>query len=234
MSQRVFICYARVDQPFALPLAEQLKARGIGVWIDKWDARPGDDWDRDIDQGLRECTHLLIVLSPASVDSREVRGELRTILDLGKPVLPVLYKPCEIPRQLRVVQFVDFTQRKPHDVSALNELLQALSPLVTDEHASPLGPAVPAPRPAPPAPARVTGGRGLTIRTKRLLQAAVALVLLAGGWYGLDVFTSDLRIIRDAALSPDGAYLATANYSSHGVVRVWEVTLGPGGAGHRH
>src|SRR5437660_4832616 len=106
MGGRVFFCYARADQGFAVSLAQQLIERGIGVWLDQWDIPAEADWDKTIDKALRECDRLLIVLSPASVESREVRGELRTALDLGKPILPVLYRPCEIPRQLRLVQFV--------------------------------------------------------------------------------------------------------------------------------
>jgi len=196
MPARVFICYARVDQAFALPLAEHLKARGVDVWVDQEQNKISDDWDRDIDRALRECSHLLIVLSPASVDSREVRGELRTALDLGKPVLPVLYKPCEIPRQLRIVQFVDFTKRSARDASALNEVLQGLSPVLHGEPASSLGSTAPmAPRPEPsPTPTQTTtptppewrsGRSGLSPRAKLVLQVGVVLILGGAAWYGL-------------------------------------------------
>jgi TIR domain len=110
MAGRTFICYAREDQGFAVPLAQRLKQRGVAVWLDQWDIPAEADWDKTIDQGLRDCSRLLIVLSPASVGS-PVRGELRAAMDLGKPVLPVLYKPCEVPRRLCMIQFLDFTAR---------------------------------------------------------------------------------------------------------------------------
>ena len=83
-----------------------------------------------------------------------MRGELRTVLDLGKPVLPVLYQPCEIPRQLRIVQFVDFTGRSPHDAGALNEVLRALAPATVDEPVSAAHPPRPAAGAAGRRPAR--------------------------------------------------------------------------------
>ena len=229
MSQRVFICYARTDQTFALPLAEHLKARGVAVWIDQLENQVSDDWDRDIDRALRECSHLLIVLSPASVDSREVRGELRTALDLGKPVLPVLYQACEIPRQLRVVQFVDFTKQSPSDEIPLTQLLRALQG--SGHSVNPLGPPGPMAVPAPaaariPAPSRRASLPAFSSRTKGVLAAALALLLVIGVWFGLDRATEDRRRTNDAALSPDGAYLATVSGQGIGVrgaVRVWDV-----------
>jgi hypothetical protein len=53
------------------------------------------------------------VLSPAAVVSQEVRGELRTALDLRKRIVPVLHEPCEIPRQLKLIERLDFTSSGP-------------------------------------------------------------------------------------------------------------------------
>lgn len=47
-----------------------------------------------------------------------------------------------------------------------------------------------------------------------------------GVWFGLDRATEDRRRTNDAALSPDGAYLATVSGQGIGVrgaVRVWDV-----------
>ena len=230
MSSRVFVCYARADQAFALPLAEHLKARGVAVFVDQWDIPAEQDWDRSIDRALRECAHLLIVLSPASVDSREVRGELRTALDLGKPVLPVLYQPCEIPRQLRVVQFVDFTGQPPGDEHALSRVLRALGPPLEGEP-PPAGLDAPAlPPPAPPRPrARFAGLRALSVRTKAAVGAVLVLLVAGLAWFGLDMVSEERRRLNDAALSPDGVYLATATGQGLGVrgaVRVWDANAG--------
>ena len=44
MADHVFICYARKDQDFVLKLAENLKERGVPVWLDQWNIPPGTDW----------------------------------------------------------------------------------------------------------------------------------------------------------------------------------------------
>ena len=147
MSDRVFIAYSRQDQEFVLKLAANLKGRGAPVWLDQWDIRAGADWNEAIDEALRACAHFLIVLSPAAVQSREVKGELLTALDLHKSIVPVLYRPCPIPRQLRAIQYVDFTGRGPDDEAALALVLDALGvsdPVPRAETAVPL-PAAQAP-----------------------------------------------------------------------------------------
>jgi NAD-dependent dihydropyrimidine dehydrogenase PreA subunit len=126
MADHVFTCYARKDESFVLKLALNLKQQGIRVWVDQWDIPYGADWDKAIDDALYDCAHFLIVLSPVAVDSREVRGEFLTALDENKPIVPVLYQRCRIPRQLRLIQYVDFTSRGPDDRTALGQALRAL------------------------------------------------------------------------------------------------------------
>jgi hypothetical protein len=125
MNECVFVCYAREDEKFTLGLAENLKKHGIPVWLDQWNISASSDWDRAIDEALLDCSHLLIVLSPASVESPEVRGELQMALEQKKSIIPVLYQHCQIPRRLRVVQFVDFSSRQPDDLPALERTLAA-------------------------------------------------------------------------------------------------------------
>ncbi|HKG13167.1 MAG TPA: toll/interleukin-1 receptor domain-containing protein [Pyrinomonadaceae bacterium] len=82
---------------------------GAPVWLDQWDIPSGADWDYEIDRALYDCRHFLIVLSPAAVESEEVRGELRTALEEDKRVVPVLYRACRVPRRLRLLQHIDCT-----------------------------------------------------------------------------------------------------------------------------
>src|SRR5689334_2077695 len=112
MSDSVFICYARLDQDRVLQLAQALEERGITIWMDQWRIAAGANWDRAIDDAIGACSRFLIALSPAAVaseDAGEIGGELRRALDLRKDVVPVLLEPCEIPRQLLNVQYVDIS-----------------------------------------------------------------------------------------------------------------------------
>ena len=222
MGDRVFFCYAREDQGFAVPLAQELKERGVGVWLDQWDIPAEADWDKTIDKALRDCDRLLIVLSPASVKSGEVRGELRAALDLGKPILPVLYRPCEIPRQLRLIQFVDFSAREADHKDALNKLLSACRGDAEEVKPIPSTPAVEARK--LPGMARL---RSLGTRYK-VLAAALVMVLAVISWHALSTNVEERQRMNGAALSPNGSYLAAAAGQGSGVgtVRIWDVNSG--------
>jgi formylglycine-generating enzyme required for sulfatase activity len=126
MGDHVFLCYARKDENFVLRLAANLKQRGVPVWLDQWDIPLSADWDLTIDDALYDCARFLIVLSPAATSSREVRGELRTALDEAKPIVPVLYQACRVPRQLKLIQHVDFTSSSPDDEVLLGQVLRAV------------------------------------------------------------------------------------------------------------
>ena len=126
MGDHVFICYAREDQDFVIQLASKLHERKIKVWLDQWHISAGADWDMAVDNALYGCSDFLIVLSPSSVDSLEVRGELRTAIDEKKAIIPVLYQPCQIPRQLKLYPQVDFTSSDIHDEAMLSTIENAL------------------------------------------------------------------------------------------------------------
>ena len=92
----------------------------------KWDISPAANWNQAIDDALYDCAKFLIVLSPASVKSIEVQGELVTALREKKPIVPLLFQECRIPRQLQLFQHIDFTSLEPDDSVALEQILSVL------------------------------------------------------------------------------------------------------------
>lgn len=127
MSDRIFICYAREDESFVLPLATILKDRGVPVWLDQWDIPATANYNRSIDKAIRDCAKFIVVLSQHSVESTEVEGEWLMALDEKKPILPVLRSPCQVPRQLRAIHRVDFSSKAVNDENSLRQLLRALA-----------------------------------------------------------------------------------------------------------
>jgi predicted phosphodiesterase len=122
----VFICYARKDEQFVIKLATNLKNLGVHTWLDIWDIHSGADWDQAIDDGISKCAHFLIILSPISVDSDNVRSELQMAMGEKKHIIPVLYKPCRIPRRLQLIQYADFSNCGPDNEAGLEQVLRAL------------------------------------------------------------------------------------------------------------
>jgi sulfatase modifying factor 1 len=110
-----FISYSRVNSDFALHLAKDLKAAGLDVWLDQLDIPTGARWDDEIQKALDQSAIFLIVLSPESIQSQNVKDEIGYAIDSGKHILPVVIKPCNIPFRLRRFQYVDFTNKSYND-----------------------------------------------------------------------------------------------------------------------
>src|SRR5437016_3664094 len=106
---RYFLSYARADAPFALRLAEDLRAAGVDVWIDQIDIPPSRRWDRELEAALRASAGVIVILSPRSVASENVMDEVGFAIDQEKDVIPVLYQACEVPLRINRIQRIDFT-----------------------------------------------------------------------------------------------------------------------------
>lgn len=111
-----FISYSRVHSEFVVRLARDLKAAGYDVWLDQLDIPKGARWDDAIEAAVERSATFMIVLSPESIESQNVKDELSYAIDAGKHILPVVIRPCKIPLRLRRFQYVDFTD-KPYKES---------------------------------------------------------------------------------------------------------------------
>ena len=120
-----FFSYSRADSEFALRLAEDLKAAGANAWLDQLDIAPGERWARAVQKALNISPRVLVILSPASVNSNHVEDEVNFALDEQKTVIPILYQDCAVPFRLRPLQYVDF--RKDY-ARGLKELIKTLNP----------------------------------------------------------------------------------------------------------
>ena len=104
-----FISYSRVNSDFAVSIANDLRSAGFDIWLDQLDIPTGSRWDDELEKALDRCSTFLIILSPESIKSQNVKDEIGYAIDGGKHILPVLIKNCKIPLRLRRFQFVDFT-----------------------------------------------------------------------------------------------------------------------------
>ena len=121
--QFAFLSYARDDAEFVLRLAKDLRTGGAGVWIDQLDIAPGQRWDRAVEDALAKCLELVVVLSPAAVESTNVMDEVSLALEDGKTVVPIIHRQCKIPFRLRRLQYVDLSLNYS---AGLDRLLETL------------------------------------------------------------------------------------------------------------
>jgi hypothetical protein len=127
-SRRTFISYSRVNQEFALKLAAELRETNFSIWMDQIDIPSGARWDNEVEKALNECGIFLIILTPESIASENVKDEIGFAIDHGKRILPILLEQCEIPLRLRRLQYADFTQTRYRDgVESVKQLLEELT-----------------------------------------------------------------------------------------------------------
>ncbi len=124
LSERLFLSYARVDSVFVDWLADQLTGQGHPIWLDRRDIQPGDVWDDRIDEGLRACKGMLLVMTPSAMESDTVSSEWKFALDQGKPLIPLLLQDCDRHFRIAKLQYIDFRTDRS---AALDELLTWLA-----------------------------------------------------------------------------------------------------------
>lgn len=73
---KVFLSYAFDDQALAKRIAHTLQANGVDTWWAEWCIGPGDSIRQRIDEGLGNCTHFVVLLTPVSVTKPWVAAEM--------------------------------------------------------------------------------------------------------------------------------------------------------------
>jgi len=121
----VFVSYSHVDATRTRELVKELSLEGVRVLGD-WQFQGGDSLIARISESILRAGYLLVMLSPASVQSEWVRRELE-IASAGELsenricVVPVLLEDCPIPAFLRGKLYLDARSSYP-----IEELLQQL------------------------------------------------------------------------------------------------------------
>jgi hypothetical protein len=137
-----FLSYARADGSTALRFADDLIAAGVSVWVDQYDIRPSQHWDRAVETAVRGCQGLIVILSPHSAASPNVADEVAVAIGESKDIIPILIEKCTVPLRMTRMQFIDATRDYP---GALRKCLGVIGARAADEE-----------RPAePPAGARL-------------------------------------------------------------------------------
>lgn len=90
----IFISHASEDKDVIVrPLAEQLRLRGLRVWMDETEIKLGDSLRRSIDRGLSKSRYGLVVLSPDFLRKEWPQKELDGLVaredGAEKVILPV-------------------------------------------------------------------------------------------------------------------------------------------------
>jgi len=124
----VFISYSRINKDFALELANELRASGFNIWFDLLDIPTGSRWDDEIEKALEQCEIFMVILTPSSTISDNVKDEIGYAIDSNKRILPILLKDANVPLRLRRFQYVDFTNISYNEgIDRAKQLLRKLT-----------------------------------------------------------------------------------------------------------
>ncbi len=121
----VFIGYSRADEVFAVDLNESLRANGFTTWLDIAEIDPETTWHHSIARALRECGLMVMILSPAALQSDDLGVERDWFLQTGKIILPVLHQDCDYQSLNLICTPIDFRYEYGSGVQALIKTLTA-------------------------------------------------------------------------------------------------------------
>ncbi len=110
LTNHVFVAYAREDwETVVAPLMLSMQDGGIQVWVDQYLMLGGEDWRAAVEQALAECRLLVLVVSPAALESRHVKLQYRYFINREKLVIPFLYSPVDkMPHEFANIQAIPY------------------------------------------------------------------------------------------------------------------------------
>jgi hypothetical protein len=108
----VFLSYRSLDQAQAERLRDALESRGVRVWLDKDQIRPGDLFAEALEKGLATSRAVGLIVTPDSVASNWVKNEYYRALSLSTAgelqLIPLLFSPAEMPGFLKDRNWINF------------------------------------------------------------------------------------------------------------------------------
>ena len=108
-----FISYSHKDREIADYIADELRARGVDVFIDYKKLKSGD-YVEQLGVQIEQQEFFLVVVSPDAIESKWVRAELLLAFDLKSncKIIPIWYRPVRLTKLmvLTPLERVDFTR----------------------------------------------------------------------------------------------------------------------------
>jgi len=157
---KAFISHSSVDKEFVLRLAQDLNRNWIDVWLDEHQLRVGADLADELESNIAGASHLVIVLSVASLKSEWVSRELnwaasREKEGLAMTIVPIRLQDVALPADLDNRTCADFFAGYEIGLKSLLEIfsrarvgLRTTLPgrrIVSAQRGRPASPSIPSP-----------------------------------------------------------------------------------------
>ncbi len=97
----IFISYSSKDREHADLLTELLASAGLSVWIDQAGIEAATSWSEEIVNALDGCKAFIVMLSPHSIESKNVVREVALAFEKNKKILPLDLEPVSLPASMQ-------------------------------------------------------------------------------------------------------------------------------------
>ncbi len=213
-SLKVFLCHAHSDAIAVHALYNRLVKDGVDAWLDKEKLLPGQDWELEIRNAVREADVVVACLSKQFNQAGFRQKEVRIALNEAdmKPegeifIIPARLEECNVPQSLQRWHWVDLFEEDGY-VRLINALRMRAEKIALVElpiannifpiHTSPLR-------------ILVTGGREASSVAESAAYCIGMQVILRGhilfsnGARGVDQLAAEgaLKVCKDKSLSPE-------------------------------
>ena len=125
----VFISYSRQDTKIVDHIVTRLKNDGFEVWLDRENIKGGDQWRKQIVKAIHTTDAFLLMLSPNSTVSDNVRKEVDLAESAKRRLFPFVLAEVDLPEellyQLSGIQRIEFYVNPEENYLELVEILHA-------------------------------------------------------------------------------------------------------------
>jgi len=128
----LFMSYRSTESEIALKLAQDLRGSGIFVWVDQLKGlTTGVNWVDALETVIDNANGMIVMLSPAYLESKFSRRELLRGDDRNYDIFPVLIADTPIlPFELQNIQYIDM--RNWRDDTSYNQQFSKLKEHIRD------------------------------------------------------------------------------------------------------
>ena len=134
MPPKLFISYSRAQTPFVDRLADQLEDLGFSLWLDYQNLVPAKPWFQQIESWIAASDIVLLVVSKASIASKNVEPEWKIAVGRKKRVILLIFEAVTLPSELRGCEWVDF---RTNYQSAFQQLTRRIEGPVSPRNSPP-------------------------------------------------------------------------------------------------
>lgn len=165
MDTALFISYSRREAPFVDVLLNALEKNQVSAWVDYQSLIPGRPWFEQILAGIDHSDTFLLLVSKASIESKNVEVEYQHALEKKKRIILAIFESVQLPAALQDCEWMDFR-------GSFNKNVKQLLSQINNQPAS-----------QPPAPQK--GFRTSTTVWLTILVSLVTALISIPAWWTL-------------------------------------------------